>query len=185
MNSKIKKITIILTLFSIIIFPIKSFADLVGKKVYCPRLKYDDVVGNGYDGFEFLADNMLSYYEFRPKEEFHKNEPFFNVPVKYFGVAFWPEANYKEELKKIIIYFVNNNDKQFGGRKILNRETLKFYRDYVNMADPLGPRIVEELGECGIVESNSDFDAKFKNISDNYSKWLEEQKNKEKSKNKL
>ena len=57
--------------------------------------------------------------------------------------------------------------------------------DYMNMADPLGPRIVEELGECQIAESNSDFDSQFKNLSGRYSKWLEEQKNKEKSKNKL
>ena len=185
-----KKIIIILTLFSIILFPIKSFADLVGKKVYCDELSYDDEEGyvyDGYgnDGFEFLANNMLSYYEFRPTEKFHKNRPELIYPIKYFGVAFWPEANYEEELKKIIIYFDNSNNKQFGARKILNRETLKFYTDYINMADPLGPRIVEELGECQIVESNVDFDTKFKNISDNYSKWIEGQKNKEKSKNKL
>ena len=185
-----KKIIIILTLFSIILFPIKSFADLVGKKVYCPKLTYDDedgyvYDGQGSDGFEFLANNMLSYYEFRPTEKFHKNRPELIFPIKYLGVAFWPEANYEEESKKIIIYFVNHRDKGFTARKILNRETLKFYRDYINMADPLGPRIVEELGECQIAESNSDFDSQFKNLSGRYSKWLEEQKNKEKSKNKL
>ena len=74
--------------------------------------------GQGSDGFEFLANNMLSYYEFRPTEKFHKNRPELIFPIKYLGVAFWPEANYEEELKKIIIYFVNHRDKGFTARKI-------------------------------------------------------------------
>ena len=170
-----KKIIIILTLFSIILFPIKSFADLVGKKVLCDKL-----MDGGVDGFEFLEDNYLAYYEFSLKDEYLKSEPSWDIPVKYPGVAFWPVAKYEEEPKKIIINF--NHYLAMHKQKILNRKTLELSNPrFLDMTDPSTPTIrVEELGVCEIVDSNYNLDANFKNIADRYLKWLEKQLNENK-----
>lgn len=173
----------ILLIISLLLFSTVVKADLTGKKVFCESNQPNDLEKGGFVGFTFKSDYDVEILRFRYVDEYKKDKCTFCENVKYNGVKFW-DGSYDETEKEVNVYdSKDDNEKGFGLIKVINRETLAAKETSINLLDPLGPREVEDLGKCQIIDFS--LDEKFLDFSNQWTNIIEKQKQEQKSKNKL
>ena len=173
----------ILLIISLLLFASVVKADLTGKKVFCESNQPNDFEKGGFVGFIFKSSSDVDILRFKYTDEYRVDKCIFCEGIKFNGVRFW-EGSYDDKSEiEINIYNSKGTDRQFGPIKKINRETLSIKQETMNINDPLGPRNVEDLGTCQIVDYS--LDEKFLNFSNQWTNIIDKQKQEQKSKNKL
>jgi hypothetical protein len=173
----------ILLVISLLLFASVVKADLTGKQVLCESKQPNDLEKGGWVGFIFKSSSDVDILRFRYVDEYRVDKCSFCEGIKFNGVRFW-EGSYDDKSEiEINIYDSKGPDKGFGAIKKINRETLSIKEESINLLDPLGPRDVEDLGTCQIVDYS--LDKTFLDFSNQWTDYIEKQKQEQKSKNKL
>ncbi len=172
----------ILSIVCLLVFSSTVDADLTGKKLLC-EVDLSSIKKGDYIALTFKSDYDVETLRFRYSDDYRKDKCLGTEcnDIKYNGVKYW-DGSYSTDLKKVRVY--QHKDKYnyvYSSPIVIDRETLEakeeYYDAYIN-----GFR-VRDLGTCKIVEV--DFEPIFIDLSDQWTKSIEEFEQKQKSKNKL
>ena len=171
----------ILSIVCLLVFSSTVDADLTGKKLLC---EYDlnSIEKGDYVGLTFKSDFDVEILRFRYKDNYRKDKCLGSecADIKYNGVKYW-DGSYSANIKKVKVY--KHKDKTeyvYSFPIVIDRETLEAKEEFYYSTLKNDSR---HLGTCKIVEV--DFEPIFKDLSNQWTKSIEEFEQKQKSKNKL